>query len=294
MARWLVTGAGGMLAADLVPELRSAGHEVLALTRADLDITDAAAVDAAVRAAAPDVVVNTAAYTRVDDAESHEDDAYAVNARGADAVARACAEAPSAPVLLHVSTDYVFSGDASEPYAEDAPTAPRTAYGRTKLAGEQAVLAALPARGYVTRTAWLHGRHADNFVLTMARLESTRDSLDVVADQQGQPTSTADLAERLRELGERALDGIAPAGTYHATSSGSTSWHGLACVVFELLGADPRRVRAVTTAQFPRPAPRPRWSVLGHARWAEAGLGPMPDWRHGVPRTLASRLLQGD
>ncbi len=290
MSRWLVTGAGGMLAADLVPELTAAGHEVVALARSDLDITDAAAVHAAIGAAAPEVVVNTAAYTRVDDAESHEDAAFAVNAVGAGNVAAACAAAASRPVLLQLSTDYVFAGDARAPYAEDAPAAPRTAYGRTKLAGEQRVRAALPERGYVVRTAWLYGAHGPNFVAAMLQLERERETVDVVADQHGQPTSTLDLARRLRELGERARDGIAPPGTYHATNAGTATWFDLAQEVFHLTGADPNRVRPTTTDRFPRPAPRPAWSVLGHDRWSAAGFPPLRSWRSALTAALP-RLL---
>jgi dTDP-4-dehydrorhamnose reductase len=280
-----------MLGQDLVAALEGR-EKVTALSRAQLEITDAGAVAAAV--AGHDVVVNAAAWTAVDAAEAEERAALRVNGDGAANLAAACATMTVAPVMVQLSTDYVFDGMARRPYAEDAATGPRTAYGRTKLAGERAVLAALPTRGYVARTAWLHGSHAGNFVLTMARLEATQESIDVVADQHGQPTSSADLADRLRELGERALGGSAPPGVYHATSSGSTTWHGLARAVFELVGADPDRVRAVTSAQFPRPAERPRWSVLGHSRWAATGFGPMPHWRDGVVRTLgSSSLLRG-
>lgn len=279
-----------MLAADLVPELRGAGHDVVALGRADLDITDAAAVTAALRDVAPAVVVNTAAYTRVDDAESHEHEAYAVNAVGAGLVAQACATASTRPVLLHISTDYVFAGDAREPYAEDAEPAPRTAYGRTKLAGERAVLATLPERGYVVRTAWLYGAHGPSFVATMLRLEREQETIDVVADQHGQPTSTLDLARRLRELGEAALTGGAQPGVYHATNSGITTWYGLACAVYEHLGADPERVRPVTSAQYRRPAPRPAWSVLADTRSSPAGVAPMRAWRAALAEAMPALM----
>lgn len=271
--RWLVTGAGGMLAADLLPVL--ADDDVVALTRADLDITDAAAVSAAIDAARPEVVVNTAAYTAVDAAETDEATALAVNGDGPAHLAAACAS--SGAVLLHVSTDYVFDGTATSPYAEDAPTGPRSAYGRTKLAGERAVLGT--ARGYVVRTAWLYGAGGPNFVATMARLERERDTIDVVDDQHGQPTWTADLATVLRALGEQAYADTAPPGVYHGTNAGKTTWYGLAREVFSLLGADPDRVHPTTTEAFPRPAPRPAWSVLAHDHWAAAGLPPLRDWR---------------
>ena len=165
MSRWLVTGAGGMLGRDLLIALDGAGEDVVGLARGELDITDGAAVGAAVRRFGPDVVVNCAAWTAVDDAEAQEDAALAVNGTGPAHVAAACAAAGAA--LVHVSTDYVFAGDARRPYAEDAATGPRTAYGRSKLAGEQAVLRLLPGTGYVVRTAWLYGAGGPNFVRTM-------------------------------------------------------------------------------------------------------------------------------
>jgi dTDP-4-dehydrorhamnose reductase len=257
-----------MLGADLVTALGDRPYT--ALTRAGLDITDRVAVLDAV--AGHDVVVNAAAWTEVDDAESHEPEAFAVNATGAAHLARACATTGAR--LLQVSTDYVFAGDASAPYPEDAPTAPRSAYGRTKLAGEWAVRAHLPDRSWIVRTAWLYGAHGPNFVATMRRLEAEGKTVSVVDDQTGQPTWTADLADRIIAL----VDSGAPAGTYHGTASGSTTWRGLAQLVFELSGADPLRVEATTTAAFPRPAPRPAWSVLGHDAWAAAGLPPMRSW----------------
>ena len=266
--RWLVTGAGGMLGSDVVAALGD--REVTALTRAELDVTDAAAALAAVDG--HDVVVNAAAWTAVDDAEAHEGAAFAVNALGAAHLARACAATGAR--LLQVSTDYVFSGDDTTPYAEDAPTAPHSAYGRTKLAGEWAVRAALPDRSWIVRTAWLYGAHGANFVATMRRLELERETVSVVDDQTGQPTWTADLAAQVVAL----VDADAPPGTYHGTSTGATTWHGLARLVFELAGADPARVLATTTAAFPRPAPRPAWSVLGHDRWTDAGLAPVRRW----------------
>jgi dTDP-4-dehydrorhamnose reductase len=268
--RWLVTGAGGMLGHDLVRAL--AGREVTALTRADLDVTDPGAVAAAVEG--HDVVVNAAAWTRVDDAEAHEPEAFTVNAVGAATVATACAAAASRPWLVQISTDYVFAGDATTPYAEEAPVGPRSAYGRTKLAGEWAVRSALPDRSWVLRTAWLYGADGPSFVQTMRRLEAGGGTVDVVDDQVGQPTWTADLAERVVALVDRA----GPAGVYHATASGRTSWFGLARLVFELAGADPERVQPTTSAAFVRPAPRPAWSVLGHGAWAQAGLDPMRPW----------------
>jgi len=274
--RWLVTGAGGMLGRDLLAVLAGRpAEQVTAATRTDLDVTDPAAVRAGV--AGHDIVVNAAGWTDVDAAEEHEAEATAVNGDGVAHLARACAAHGAR--LLHVSTDYVFAGDATTPYPEEAATAPVNAYGRSKLAGEQAVRRLLPETGYVVRTAWLYGAHGPNFVATMLRLAAQRPYVEVVDDQHGQPTWSYALAERLVELGEAAVRGTAPAGTYHGTAAGQTTWYGLAREVFRLVGLDPGRVRPTTSDRFPRPARRPGFSVLGHAGWGRAGLPPLPEWR---------------
>ncbi|MEV8388816.1 MULTISPECIES: dTDP-4-dehydrorhamnose reductase [unclassified Streptomyces] len=277
MSRWLVTGAGGMLGQDLLARLAGAGQHATGLDRTALDITDPGAVRTALEARTPDIVVNCAAWTAVDDAETKEAEALAVNGTGPRVLAEAC-EASGA-VLIQVSTDYVFAGDARAPYGEDDPTGPRSAYGRTKLAGERAVLDTLPETGFVVRTAWLYGAGGGNFVRTMIKLEGIKDTLDVVDDQLGQPTWTGDLADRLVLLGLGALAGTAPAGVYHGTSGGETTWFGFTREIFRLLGADPERVRPTTSEAFVRPAPRPAYSVLGHDRWKAAGIEPIRDWR---------------
>jgi dTDP-4-dehydrorhamnose reductase len=287
VTRWLVTGAGGTLGHDLAAVLDTdPAAKVTALTRDDLDVTDAADVQAVV--GGHDVVVNAAAWTDVDGAETREDEAARVNAAAPAHLARACHDADAC--LLHVSTDYVFAGDARDPYPEDAPVAPRSAYGRTKAAGERAVRTTLPETGYVVRTAWLYGAHGPSFVRTMLRLERERDTLDVVDDQWGQPTWAHDLAHRLVALGHAALDGHAPAGPYHATNRGATTWCGLARAVFTEIGADPDRVRPTTADAFPRAAPRPTSSVLAHDGWASAGLDPLPGWRDALRRALPTLL----
>ncbi|MEU9481596.1 dTDP-4-dehydrorhamnose reductase [Streptomyces sp. NPDC048191] len=278
--RWLVTGAGGMLGHDTVHELRARGEDVTGLTRAALDITEPASVRRAVAGYRPDVVVNCAAYTAVDAAETDEDRALLVNGEGPRLLARACAAHGAR--LIHVSTDYVFTGEARDvPHAEDEEPDPRTAYGRTKLAGERAVLAELPGASVVLRTAWLYGVHGGNFVRTMLRLEADRDTVDVVDDQRGQPTWSADVAARIADLG--AVDAL---GVFHATSSGEASWYELAREVFRLAGADPDRVRRTDSRAFVRPAPRPAYSVLGHQRWRAAGLAPLRDWRSALHEAL--------
>ncbi len=273
MSRWLITGAAGMLGRDLVSVLERSGETVTALTRAELDITDGAAVRDALRHWRPAVVVNCAAWTAVDAAETSEDAALRLNGQAVADLAAACAAAGVR--LIQPSTDYVFDGQARRPYAEDDVPSPGTAYGRTKLAGEQAVLDRRDGTGYVVRTAWLYGAHGPNFVRTMIRLEQQRPDVDVVDDQHGQPTWTMDVADRIVAL----VRSGAPAGVYHATSSGETTWFGLAREVFRLLGADPDRVRPVGSAAYVRPAPRPAYSVLGHDAWSRAGLSPIGDWR---------------
>nr|CAP11383.1 4-ketoreductase [Streptomyces olivaceus] len=282
MSRWLITGAAGMLGRDLAEVLAESGAEYTALTRKELDITDTAAVRAAV--AGHDVVVNAAAWTDVDGAETEEAAATRINGEGPRALAAACAE--TGAVLIQVSTDYVFPGDATEPYRHDAPTAPVNAYGRSKLAGELAVTELLPERGYVVRTAWLYGAHGRNFVSTMLGLAEQRETVDVVDDQRGQPTWTRALARQLRDLGEAAVAGKAPAGVYHGTAAETATWFDLARAAFELTGLDPERVRPTTSEKFVRPARRPSYSVLAHERWAEAGVAAQPHWREQLTEAL--------
>ncbi|MDX5459470.1 dTDP-4-dehydrorhamnose reductase [Micromonospora tulbaghiae] len=285
MTRVLVTGAGGMLGRDLLAVLRTRPDlSVTVAARADLDVTDAHAVRDAV--GGHDVVLNAAAWTDVDGAETRERDATAVNGDAVAALAHACAV--SGARLVHVSTDYVFAGDATEPYPEDAPTGPVNAYGRSKLAGELAVARLLPETGYVVRTAWLYATHGRNFVKTMLRLAAERDRLDVVDDQYGQPTWSYRLAERLVALADAALAGDAEPGTYHGTAAGETTWYGLARAVFALRGLDPDRVRPTTSDRFPRPAARPRYSVLAHGRWEAAKLPPPGDWYADLTDALSA------
>ncbi len=235
-----------------------------------------------------DVVVNAAAWTDVDGAEADEAAATAINGHAVARLAAACA-GRGVP-LLQLSTDYVFPGDGTAPYPEDAPTAPINAYGRSKLAGERAVLAT--ERGYVVRTAWLYGAGGGNFAATMLRLAGERDTLDVVDDQRGQPTWTVTLAERLVALGRAAHAGQAPAGVYHGTCSGETTWYGLARAVFVEAGLDPDRISPTTSDRYVRPAPRPAYSVLGHARWAAAGMAPMADWRNTLHEAFTAGVFE--
>jgi dTDP-4-dehydrorhamnose reductase len=279
VTRWLITGAGGMLGRDLTGLLAAHGEQVTGLTRHDLDITDQGAVQAATETCKPDVIVNCAAWTAVDDAEAHEDEASRVNGHAVAGLAAACAAGGAA--LVQLSTDYVFDGAAGAPYAEHAPPAPRTAYGRSKLAGERAVLAGLPDSGYVVRTAWLYGAHGQNFVTTMIRLARSGAAPAVVDDQRGQPTWSLDVARQIHAL----IANGAPPGIYHATSSGETTWFGLAREVFTLLDAAPPPTPA-TSGAYRRPAPRPAYSVLGHDAWRAAGIPPIGAWRDALRRAF--------
>ncbi len=270
-----------MLGRDLQHAL--AGREVTALSRAELDVTDAAAVHDAV--AGHDVVFNAAAYTDVDGAETHESEAFAVNATGVENLARAAASTGAR--LVTISTDYVFGGTATEPYSETTPRNPINAYGRSKAAGEELALAAHPGGAYVVRTAWLYGAGGANFAATMLRLAASNPTVSVVDDQLGQPTWTADLAAQLVAL----VDADAPAGIYHGTNSGQTSWFGFARAIFDEAGLDPERVRPTDSSSFVRPAARPSYSVLGHDAWAAAGLVPMRPWREALTAAAKSGAL---
>ncbi len=287
----LVTGAGGQLGGDVLRAV--AGRRdafARGLTRRDLDLTDPFAVADLValwarvlRADDPAhrlVVVNCAAWTDVDGAEADEEAAYAVNAAGPALLAAACARAGAH--LLHVSTDYVFAGDRTDgqPYEVDDPTGPRTAYGRSKLAGELAGREQLPASSWVVRTAWLYGGSGRSFVATMARLARGDGEVRVVDDQTGSPTWSRELAAGLVAL----ADSPTPAGVLHATGGGATTWHGLARAVFAELGEDPGRVVATTSQELARPAPRPGWSVLSSRAWRAAGLPEPDDWRGSLAR----------
>lgn len=280
----LVPGGTGQLGRELVARA-PADVEVRAPGSADLDITNAGAVVEAVKtfaaAAASSaqwpVVINAAAYTAVDAAESDPTRAFAVNGDGPRLLAAACS-AHGVP-LVHVSTDYVFAGDADRPYGTDEPIAPKSVYGATKAAGEDGVLRS-GARAWVVRTAWVYGAHGANFVKTMARLAAERDTVSVVDDQRGSPTWTGDLADGLIDLAARTIGESAPtARVLHACGGGEATWFDFARAVFEELGLDPERVRPCTSAEFPRPAPRPAYSVLSDEEWRAAGLTPLRPWR---------------
>jgi dTDP-4-dehydrorhamnose reductase len=280
----LVTGAEGMLGHDVLRAARGAGHELEAVDIAELDITDPRAVEVEFARVHPDAVINCAAWTDVDGAESHREQAYAVNAEGARNLALAAAweRIP----LLHVSTDYVFSGQApidasgeTRAYVESDPTGPLTVYGQTKLEGEKEVLGASP-RHTVVRSAWLFGVAGRNFAATMLQLAGERESVAVVTDQIGCPTWTGHLAPALVGLLERSV-----AGLVHLAGTGHVSWNGFAKEIFRQAEVE-CQVDDATTEQLARPAPRPAWSALESER---ADVIPLPPWQDGLAGYLAAR-----
>lgn len=283
--KWLLTGASGMLGRDLQLQLAGAAgvHDVTALSHADLDVADPDAVDAAV--AGSDVVVNLAAFTRVDDAEVEIAAATAVNATGAANLAAASAR--SGARLVQVSTDYVFDGTANTPYPEDFPVNPVSVYGRTKADGERLALQAHPSGTLVLRTAWLYGAHGDNFVAAMLRLAAKQHEVAVLVDQRGQPTWTLDLARRIIDV----IEQDAAPGIYHATNAGDASRFDFAREIFRLAGLDPDRIVPASGDQFRRPAPRPAYSVLGQGAWATTGLAPLRSWQDALADAAGHGIL---
>ena len=274
-----VFGARGMLGRDVARSAEAAGHELMALGREDVDVVDSAAVHAALREARPDVVVNCAAYTDVDGAESEEAAAMRVNGEGARNVAAGAAAAGAG--VIFPSTDYVFDGRKGKPYVESDPVAPLSAYGRSKLAGEEATAEANP-RHQIVRTQWLFGLGGHNFVETMLSLGAERDELTVVDDQVGCPTYTGDLAAALVGLASREGRGV-----NHVAAGGECSWNEFAREIFEQAGVS-CRVLAGTTEELGRPAPRPAHAVLRSNR---SGAPILPHWRSGLDRYLLERSV---
>jgi dTDP-4-dehydrorhamnose reductase len=286
-SRIVITGAGGQLGSCLAARVAGQSREVLALTSSQWDITDPAAAESIVQNG--DLVINCAAYTNVDGAESDEPAAHAVNVVGPQHLARACALAGAR--LIHVSTDFVFTGDGEQrPYEPSDETEPRGVYARTKRAGELAVLEAQPEAA-VVRTAWVYtGGTGSDFVAIMRRLAAGDGPVDVVDDQVGSPTYVADLADALLQVAE---DGV-PGPILHAANEGAVSRFEQARAVFEECGADPARVRPVSSAQNPRPAPRPSYSVLSSRESAAAGLTPLRPWRPALVAALAAAGAAAD
>ncbi|WP_294644813.1 dTDP-4-dehydrorhamnose reductase [uncultured Aureimonas sp.] len=290
--RIVVTGRQGQVVSALLERGPAAGVDVVALGRPDLDLTDAASIRAAVSAARPNAIVSAAAYTAVDKAESEPDLAFAVNAEGAGALAAAAAD--FGVPIVHLSTDYVFSGEKTEPYVESDPTGPVSVYGRSKLEGERRVAEAQPNHA-ILRTAWVYSPFGANFLKTMLRLGETRDAVNVVADQHGTPTSALDIADAVIAVAQRLAADPDPnlRGIFHLTGSGEATWADFADVIFA--GSEARTGKRVTvgrigTADYPTPARRPANSRLSGEKLGRVYGLVLPDWRQSTKAVL-DRLL---
>ena len=267
-----------MLGTDLVGALNERGHTCVSAPKAACDITRPAHVKKAIETADADIVFNCAAYTKVDQAETDQENAFAVNAAGPANIARVTA-ALGLP-LVHVSTDYVFDGDATEPYLESAPINPMSVYGKSKALGDYQVQR-LNHRHIVVRTQWLYGLHGPNFVRTMLRLGESRDKLTVVDDQWGSPTYTHDLARALVQLGEEKSY-----GTYHITNSGQCTWQAFAQTIFQIAGQHVH-VTGISTDDYGSPAPRPRYGVLDNRQWLSEGRTPLRRYQDALAHFIA-------
>jgi dTDP-4-dehydrorhamnose reductase len=278
---WLITGGAGQLGLALQAELTSQGINYLAKNSSQLDITNPLLVAELVDSIKPEVIINAAAWTDVDGAEINEFAAFQVNAIGPQNLAISAKKAGAR--LVQVSTDYVFSGDSTAPWGENAEHNPRSVYGSTKSAGEKFVLSELPGASYVVRTAWLYSADRKNFAKTMTKLAlSGAGEVRVVNDQVGQPTFATDLAKQIVNL----VLSNGPNGIYHGTNSGQATWFEFAQEIFKFVGADASRIIPVSTSEFPRPAKRPSYSVLGHDNWAKTKVAPMRDWRIALAEAM--------
>ena len=278
---WLVTGAAGQLGTEIQLALKNAGVECFPLSSRELDITNETNVNEAIDKYRPEIILNAAAWTDVDRAETEKKRVFEVNADGPMNLAKASKNHGS--TLIHISTDYVFSGIGKEPWQEDSETEPETIYGRSKLEGEKKVLEFNSEKSYIVRTAWLYSAHKTNFVKTMIDL-ATKDELpvNVVADQLGQPTYAKDLARQIVDL----VNTQAKSGIYHGTNSGLASWYEFACEIFELCARDSSRVIPVRSSEYTRPAKRPQFSVLGHASWENSGVTEMRHWKLALSEAM--------
>ena len=278
---WLITGRSGQLGIAVSQELGERASDFRAWSSADLNITQEPIVRKFIGELSPKVIINCAAWTDVDGAENNELLSARVNSDGAENVAIAAKHCGAR--LIHISTDYVFSGDSDSPWEIDDPVAPQTVYGRTKAEGETRVLNAYPENSFIVRTAWLYSPWGKNFAKTMTRLAIKGDEeIRVVNDQLGQPTSAIDLAKRLVELGLSNT----PVGIYHGTNSGQATWFEFSQEIFQLVGADVGRVVPISSSEYPRPTKRPAYSVLSHKAWAETSIEPMRNWRIALAETM--------
>ena len=278
---WLITGGSGQLGIAVARELGERGILFDAWSSGDLNITQGPIVRDAIAKLSPKVIINCAAWTDVDRAESHEIDASRVNSGGAENLALAAKIGNSK--LIHVSTDYVFSGESQTPWQIGDEINPQSAYGRTKAQGESRVLASYHEDSFIVRTAWLYSPWGKNFAKTMIKLSiKSEGEIRVVNDQVGQPTSASDLAKQLVELGLSTC----PTGIYHGTNAGQATWFEFAQEIFKLAGADVGRITPICSSEYPRPAKRPSYSVLGHEAWASTSVKAMRDWRIALAEAM--------
>ena len=283
--KWLILGADGQLGRAMQAELFGGENFFSALSHAQLDITDSLEIERVFGLEQPDVVFNAAAWTNVNGAEQEEAPARLINSYGPSLLAKACSG--SGAKLVHISTDYVFSGKSNAPWDEMAITDPVSAYGRTKAEGEQLVQDAYREGSFIVRTAWLYSPWKKNFAKTMIHLARTEvKSIEVVNDQIGQPTSAADLSAQIHQMIARDVQ----PGVYHGTNSGRATWFEFARYIFELMGANPERVVPVDSAHDQSKASRPMYSVLAHQNWINEGMKPMRDWREALNEALPAMI----
>jgi dTDP-4-dehydrorhamnose reductase len=279
--KWLITGCKGQLGLTLQIELASRNIEFIAVDSTELDITKSQKVDQLVEKLKPNVIVNTAAWTDVDSAESNKDKAYEVNAIVINNLAYAASK--FGICLVQISTDYVFSGENSDPWTENAVHKPQTIYGYTKSQGEKLLISTLPTNFYIIRTAWLYSAKRKNFAkMITAKALNESGEVRVVNDQIGQPTFAGDLARQIVDL----VLTEAPSGVYHGTNSGEATWFEFAQEIFKLASADILRVVPISTNELQRPAKRPAYSVLGHDTWADTKVPVMRDWRLALAEAM--------
>ena len=289
---WLITGGSGQLGLALQAELGARGIDFVSVNSGELDITDQSKVIALINFIMPSVIINAAAWTDVDGAETSESAARAVNALGPQNLAIAAGKVGAR--LVQVSTDYVFSGQGTTPWSESAGHNPQSVYGSTKSEAETFVLETHPTGSYVVRTAWLYSVDRKNFAKTMTKLAlNGAGEVRVVNDQVGQPTFTGDLAKQIIDL----VSSDSPVGIYHGTNSGQATWFEFAREIFKLAGADVARVVSVSSSEYPRPAKRPSYSVLGHDAWAKTSVEPMREWRialvEAMPAIISAVKAEG-
>jgi dTDP-4-dehydrorhamnose reductase len=278
---WLIIGGSGQLGIAVSQELGERGMQSTVTNSQELNITLGSVVPEFIARMSPKVIVNCAAWTDVDGAETSEELAFRVNSDGAENVTQGAKL--SGAKLIHISTDYVFSGESNVPWQVNGLINPQSAYGRTKADGESRVLATYPENSTIVRTAWLYSPWGKNFAKTMTRVAINGDGeVRVVNDQIGQPTSATDLAKQLIELGLTSSS----EGIYHGTNSGEATWFEFAQEIFKLAGARVNRVVPVSSSEYPRPAKRPSYSVLSHDSWGKTSLKPMRDWRIALAEAM--------